>query len=509
MTTFLPDPVRDASEKFYARLEKPLSSLWCVIGWLVSTCVFLGLAAYLGGPTEGDAVESLYSTWAVSHGRWSCFYPLASAHHFVSIARPSTFIAPLYPLLSGAVAALLRIGHSAPFPSNAQLGTNCSSAFTAMYNWSVNSSAILPTIRIAYLSWFVLLAGAVFLLRSSNRGRTLWEPFALLLLAIASPALMALVIYFHPQDLLAVGLILGGLACVRRSSWLWAGVLIGLAFTSQQFALLALFPLLLIAPASKRIRFASGAILAAAVVILPLLAAAPSRVLRPALIGSGFSLSSGGTLVWEVHLHGAPQFFVSRLLPIIVGAVFALWANRRLGPRLVEPVALVSLIATTLGLRLLFEENLFGYYFMALTVTLLLLDVFGGKIRGLTIAWLALVTLAFTPIPWGFASNGQPWGLLARQQLPLWFAIIAVVLIGADLARKRIRWYIVAWLVFDCVALVKMPWMHAYLRKPLPIWLWQVLLVPSGLALALSPLVDKIRSADIRVDKVSLQSVNE
>jgi hypothetical protein len=198
-------------------------------------------------------------------------------------------------------------------------------------------------------------------------------------------------------------------------------------------------------------------------------------------------------------------FAVARLLPIALGVAFAWWAKRRLGPKLLEPVALVALIATTLGLRLVFEENLFGYYFTALTVMLILLDAVKGRIRGYTIAWLALVTLAFDPIPWGFASNGQSWGLTARQQLPAWFALIALLLIAADLLRKRIRWYILAWLVVDVLTLVKMPWVHTYLRRSMTIWFWQIVLVPSGLALAVGPLLKAIR---LRGEEVPVGQTN-
>ena len=505
MTTPLPDKVDDAPSKWTSWMDRPLSSVQCFVGWLVSSALFLGLSALLGGPSEGDAVESLYSTWAVAHGKFSCIYPLKGAHQVASIARPSTFIAPLYPLISGAVAALLRIGHDVAFPSSAQLGPNCSAAVTAMYHWSLSSNAVLPSIRIAYLGWLILMAGAIALLRASNRGRTRWEVVALLLLAVAPPALESMVIYLHPQDLIALGLILGALALIRRDSWVWAGILLGLATTSQQFALLALAPLLVVAPRSQKLRLAAGAVCAAALIIVPVVAFAPGRALRPALIGSGSTPSNGGTLVEDLRLHGMLLFAVARLLPIALGVAFAWWAKRRLGPKLLEPVALVALIATTLGLRLVFEENLFGYYFTALTVMLILLDAVKGRIRGYTIAWLALVTLAFDPIPWGFASNGQSWGLTARQQLPAWFALIALLLIAADLLRKRIRWYILAWLVVDVLTLVKMPWVHTYLRRSMTIWFWQIVLVPSGLALAVGPLLKAIR---LRGEEVPVGQTN-
>ena len=45
---------------------------------------------------------------------------------------------------------------------------------------------------------------------------------------------------FHPQDLACLGLALIGSAFALRHRWVWAGVFLGLAITSQQFALLVL-----------------------------------------------------------------------------------------------------------------------------------------------------------------------------------------------------------------------------------------------------------------------------
>ena len=147
-----------------AWLDAPLSTLSCVIGWLAATGVFLGLASFLGGPAEGDAPESVYSTWAIAHGDIACAVPRITTHGIASIARPSSIATPLWPLISGAFDALIRIGHNVPFPSQRALGPHCSTALAAMYKWSVQSGAALPTVRIGYLCWFVLMGGVVALL---------------------------------------------------------------------------------------------------------------------------------------------------------------------------------------------------------------------------------------------------------------------------------------------------------------------------------------------------------
>jgi hypothetical protein len=87
--------------------------------------------------------------------------------------------------------------------------------------------------------------------------------------------------------------------------------------------------------------------------------------------------------------------------------MLASWAARRLGSALLEPLPLASLIATSLSLRLVFEQNLFGYYFMALAVMLAVLDVLRGRISLYLVGWLALVALGFSPLPWGFNPLSQ------------------------------------------------------------------------------------------------------
>ena len=52
--------------------------------------------------------------------------------------------------------------------------------------------------------------GAIAMLRTSGRGRCRWEPAALIVLAGISPVWTPLLDEYHPQDLVAVGLVLAG-----------------------------------------------------------------------------------------------------------------------------------------------------------------------------------------------------------------------------------------------------------------------------------------------------------
>jgi hypothetical protein len=479
-------------------LLRPLSDLACLIGWTVSSIVFLGLTSWVGGPAEGDAAVSVYSTWAIAHGRLACAYPTASMFHFPSIANPYTSIAPLYPLFSGTIASLTRIGHSVPFPTSSQMGRHCTTALVAMFHWSSKVGAILPTVRIAYLCWLPLMIGAILLLRAVGRGNSGWEVATLLLLAVLPPVMECLTDYFHPQDLLAMGFVLMAIAGVLRSRWLAVGVFVGLAILTNQFTLLVAVPLLVLAPSSQRVRFALGAAGSFAIIALPLIIVTSGRAAHSVFVGSGFSQTKGGTVLWELHVSGALAFTVERIVPIVLAAALAWWVKRRLGDHAIDSLPLVSVLTTALALRLVFEITLWPYYFMAATVLLVLLEVIRGRIRGTVVGWLALMTLAFDPFPLGFLSNGQSWGTRAREVLPNYFIVVAAIVFLFGLLRRQVRWSIVAWIAVVVATLLTLPWSHQLIRSDMPLWFWQLALVPSLVWLTAEPVLRLIREQDAR-----------
>jgi hypothetical protein len=391
--------------------------------------VFVGVTTVLGGVTELDSLLSTYSAWAIAHGQVACAYPPGSSVYF-----PLT--APLYTLVSSGLAVLFRVGHGVPFPSQAALGHTCLTWLAPMTHWSKESGALAPTLRFGYVGWIVLMFGIVALLRASGRGRCGWEPATLIAVACTPPVFMCLQYLFHPQDLMALGLVLGGVACAQRGSWAWAGVLLGLAFTTQQFALLALAPLLVVAPRNRRLWCLAAAVAAAAIVIVPLVALTSGRALRVALIGSGLAGAQFRSITWELHLTSTFAVELWRLMPIVFSMGLAWWAMKRLGPSVLEPVPLISLIATSLSLRLVFEEGLYGYYFVAVAAMIIVTDFVRRRFRIELIAWIAFVVLVFDPLPWGHD-----------------------------------------------------PWTYG-----VPMWIWQLALVPSAVALAVAPLTSFIRS---------------
>jgi hypothetical protein len=309
--------------------------------------------------------------------------------------------------------------------------------------------------------------------------------------ALSPPVVLPIVQDFHPQDILALGLGLFAVACARRSSWIWGGVMIGLALSSQQFALLIAIPLFVAAPAAQRLRFALVALGTAAVIDVPILLLTSGRALRAILLGTGFSPTFGDTVLQEVGLHGNVLTDVARVAPLLASLLLSSLVVRRFGAAVLEPTALISLIATSLFLRLVFELNLWGYYLLSVSVLLILLDVVRGHIRGTTIAWLALATLVFNPVLMYSLANGQTYDLGAFRALQIAFIAVALLIFLFDLTLKRVHWYLVAWLVLSIVAYVKHGWMYGPSNSAFPTWFWQLVLVSTGIWLAAGPIFSR------------------
>ncbi len=484
MTDVLTNRHVDVGSRLRSWLDAPLSGWWCAAGWGAATALFVGIVALLGGPAFIDTPETVYGTWAVAHGQVACAYPPVTLPDFPPAA-------PLYLLLSGGIAAVTRIGHTVAFPS---LGPTCHDAFTTMSTWAGHAGASRPTGWIGCVGWLALMVGVVAWLRASGRGRRGWEPATLLVVACLPPVWMCVQSYFHPQDLLAMGLALCALACARRGRWVGAGILVALAVLSQQFALLVAAPLLLLAPATRRVPYAAAGVATGVLVVVPLAIVTSGHALHAITFGTGDNPVPGGAVLSELQLSGAPFVLLTRVAPIAASLVLSWWVARRLGPAALRPATLMAVVAVSLSLRLVFEQLIVAYYFMALAVALVLLDVARGHLRRTTVAWLAAVAVVFCFFG-GQAFNEVAWGSYPRRLVPLLIVVPALlvtlrgVLRGAGL-RKLLPWLAVA----ACALLMWAGHVDTTDHR-LTIWLWQVLLVAPGIVLAARPLLDDVRGA--------------
>jgi len=327
------------------------------------------------------------------------------------------------------------------------------------------------------------MAGVIAWLRTSGRGRCWWEPTTLLVVAGLVPVWLCVQTIFHPQDLFALGLALVATACARRDRWLLAGVLLALAVLSQQFALLVAVPLFVLAPAARKVPLATAAFVTGAVVVLPLATLTSGHAIRAVTLGTGDNPSQGGTVLWETHANGVTAVLLFRIAPIAVSILLSLWVARRLGSRALEPVPLISLVAVSLALRLVFEANLFAYYFMALAVTLVVLEVTQGSIRRTVVAWLAALTLVSTRMT-GLLFGPEPWErYLQHKLIPILIGGAALLAILIQLAQGSDRRNMWPWAAVVAVDLILLPGGNA-LSAGTVIWFWQVVLVVPGLLLA-------------------------
>ncbi len=417
----------------------------------------------------------------------------------------STFAAPVYPAIAGGVGFVTRIASGATFPSGSALGHNCDKAVQAMVRWSQKGGAVWPTLRTGYLVWIFLMIGAILLLRAAGRGRSGWEPTALVLLALLPPVWFCVEMYAHPQDVVAMGFALAAMACALRNRWIWTGVLIALAVLTQQYALLVAIPLLVVAPASRdRIRLLVAAVITAALIAVPLVIVTSGSAARPIFAGSGVSGGIGGTVIWELHVRaGAPLLLASRLPPLILSFALAWYVRWRLGQAALQPAVLVSLVALSLSFRLVFEDNVFSYYFMALAVALVLLDVLQGRIRETLVAWVAMVLLVYTEstiIVWR-----QFWDQDARRWIPVVIMVVALLLILRDVLRHSLGRNTAMWAAALVTALVMWPVSSDPLNFQPVTWFWQVVLVGIGVALAAGPLWALMRESSGQAHEVDVE----
>ncbi len=481
------DPVAPGRRRDW--FDHPLTAAERLVGWALIAAAHVGIVALLGGPTEGDVAESFYATVAIAHGQLACAYPPYVAMHVPVVAVPFTSTAPLYPLVAGVVAALLHLGARVPFPSAAALGPGCAHGYPAIFAWSENAAVIKHALMLGYLGSLVFLVGLVVALGATRAARTRREVVAGAVAATLLPILASLVQFFHPEDLLSLGLALIALGLTPRRRWFAAGVLVGLAVLAQQSALLVALPLLVVAPRAGRARLVLGAALSGIVVTTPFLWSGGGRALHGIVVGSGYSSTYGGTWLWELTKHGPLYFALLRIAPLAVALAVAAYARRRLGDRVREPEVLLSLVGVALAFRLVFEQNIRPYYLADLAVVLVIVLAAGRRVRGPAVAWIAFVTISFDFLPASISFTLPPWAYHVAPYANATMAGVGLAILAVwSVVRRKLEWYWALWAVLIVLGFVHLPGLQPLWEHPWPTWLRQLLVVSTGLYLVGGPL---------------------
>jgi hypothetical protein len=177
-----------------------------------------------------------------------------------------------------------------------------------------------------------------------------------------------------------------------------------------------------------------------------------------------------------------------RVAPLAVSLVLSWWVARRLGRGALEALPLLSLVAVSLGLRLVFEVSLWTYYYLALAVCLVLLEATRGTIRRSVVAWFAVLTLFICRMSiYPFGVN--KWGdYLETVVLPLCIGGLALVAVLTQLLRGTDRRNLWPWVVIAAVDLLTRSPGHNSFAAGDVVWFWQVIIVVPGVLLAAAPL---------------------
>lgn len=364
-----------------------------VVMLVAAAACYAGIVSVRHGPAPaGDTGPLTAVTTALSTG------DLGAAAANTSLPNP-----PGYPLLASPLVAAFRstIGSPAwcssdsrvappphPGPGLPEAGITASACGTADPNaaprW-YRSQGLLGV-----LAWLVLAAGALALLRAGGadtRGRTAGLLAFLAFLPSASSAIVQL---YHPQDIVSLGLALGGLAQALRQRWVVAGLLFGVAILTKQFAVLLLLPAVASVPdrrAGTRLVIPAGLVFAAG--LLPFLVSAPHATIANFTGASGGGALAGATVLTQLGATGGIASAIARDAPVVFAALVCVWARRRLGRTLGRPETLVALSLACVGSRLVFESVLFPYYLLATSVIFFLLDLVARRSPHRSLTWCA------------------------------------------------------------------------------------------------------------------------
>jgi hypothetical protein len=420
---------------WWRRLDtKPIPTRLRLLAHAGACAIFVIVIFVRGGPNpaETDAHAVTFPTTAISHG------DLRGAERQTLVPDP-----PGYPLLMAPLVAAFRPWIGSPrwcddkpipailrepgaaffrsilMPCATQHHTDRGRPLPIWYR----SQAVL-----ALLGWIVLAVGSVILLRAAGAGGGPAEALLVVALALLPAASDAIAQTYHPQDLMSVGLACAGISQALRRRWFLVGALFAAAFLCKQFAILPLFAVVAAAPAWRaRVRILVPAAGVVALGVLPFYVVAPVDTVHAltAVYVAGVKFVRTPTLVGVLAIQERLKLQIARDAPVVAAAALGMWAWWRARSRLLAPAPLVGLALACLATRLVFEVGILNYYFLAVGVVLLLLDLTCRRPPLWSVAWIVASRYA---LPW-FVPHA-PAGLTASM-----FAVVALVPIGLGLAQ--------------------------------------------------------------------------
>jgi hypothetical protein len=354
-----------------------------VLVYLAALGAFVGTVTARGGPSVGDAYGVTKPASALADG------DLGAAAHDSVLPQP-----PGYALLTSPFVLAFRPLIGSPTWCDARVPPVtrlflpwCKPAQVATHHW-YRSQGVL-----GLLAWLVLALGCIRLLRVAGAGGGWAEAMLVLVLAAIPAASASIVETFHPQDLVCVGLSCAAMAEVVRRRWVATGVLFGVAFLCKQFALLPFIAVVVAVPGwRERLRVAMPALAVVGCGIIPFAAVDPSGTWSTlgAVESGGVVKLSTGTVLGMTNLPESTKLVIARDGPVVLALVMSLWARRRVGGRLLDPVPLIGLATACLAGRLVAEVWFASYYLLAVSAGLVVLDLARKRLPVASFLWIAV-----------------------------------------------------------------------------------------------------------------------
>jgi hypothetical protein len=384
--------------------------------FVVSFVVFILLVERTWGINSADSGTVLPTATLWAHGLGACALVTPAG----TTSNPLS--GPVFPLLDALLQWILQLGRSSPFPAHLA-AQHCANAYSAAFTWVTTVPLGNQELNVGLVTWPVLALGSLSFLRTTSRSHTRSEWLLLGALALSPGAVFAFTDYYHPEDLLAIGLLLACAGALRREHYVGVGFIGVLAFASQQNVVLALLVIALVLPHARAVRRAAlGSLMCALLLETPLVLWSGPRILSVTLVGTGLSDNPvWGTWMAQLHLAGSSALWISRAGPLVSTALLLVWLRRR---RPLSALGLLGAFEVVFTARLVFEENLWGYYGLAVLTCWTLTAVVRRRLNVGVVVWAVLLILNTG------LDNGQ-FGLpttLANHERVWWFQLILLPL---------------------------------------------------------------------------------
>ncbi len=305
--------------------------------------------------------------------------------------------------------------------------------------------------RLGALACLLALAGlAVALVAAMARqGRSRAACVLIPAAVLVNPLTYAALDYGHPEELLAAALCAGAVLAATRGRAGWAGLLLGCALATKQWAALAILPVLLAAPRGSRMRAGGVMTATAALLIVPMLVADPGRFwlaqksLGPALtyrhlvtasnIWFPFAQSSSA----RIGGHAMTQFSLPAGLghlihPLVIAVALALAVAFGVRRRGAAPAEALQLLALVMLLRCVLDPLTYSYHHAPFLVALVSYEALRRRVPVLSaFAIGAVLLMTHVIVPMKDAA-------LVNVFYLAWTLPLAVVLGFAVLAPERL-----------------------------------------------------------------------